>query len=82
MSRIDVYTAGCPLCEDAVGIARTTAGDTHEVVVHDLRTDESALSRAREAGVASVPAVSVDGQVLACCRSGGVSRQEIEAALA
>lgn len=82
MAHIDVYTAGCPLCESAVHQATEAAGDRHEIAVHDLHRDQDAASAARKAGVTTVPAIVVDGGLLGCCRSGGVSRSELDDALA
>lgn len=42
--RVEVFTAGCPLCEEAVGLVRSLACPSCEVQVYDLRegcaTDE------------------------------------------
>ncbi len=70
--QIDVYTAGCPLCEDVIGTVRRLAMPEQTVTVHDLR-DEDAAERAARLGVRSVPAVVVDGRLAGCCMGGGVS---------
>jgi glutaredoxin len=70
--KIDVYTTGCPLCEEAVTLVRRVACDSCEVEVHDL-TDAAVAERAVALGVRSVPAVVVDGALAGCCRSGGVT---------
>ncbi|MCH7646924.1 MAG: glutaredoxin, partial [Nitrospinae bacterium] len=59
--QVEVFTAGCPLCEDAVALVKGLACPSCEVVVHDLRADGEAVSRARRFGVNAVPAVVVDG---------------------
>lgn len=76
--QIDVYTAGCPLCEDAVETARRLATTEQTVTVHDLR-DKDAAERAARLGVRSVPAVVVDGRLAGCCTSGGVSEAGLRA---
>jgi len=76
--QIDVYTSGCPLCEDAVETARRLATPEQTVTVHDLR-DEATAERAVRLGVRSVPAVVVDGRLAGCCTGGGVSEAGLRA---
>lgn len=62
-TRIEVFSAGCPLCEDAV----RQAGSLGEVEVVDLRSAEG-QQRAQQYGISRVPAVVVDGRLGACCQ--------------
>ena len=62
-NRIEVFSAGCPLCEDAV----RQAGGLGEVDVVDIRSADGA-QRARQYGIARVPAVVVDGRLGECCQ--------------
>jgi glutaredoxin 3 len=78
--RIEIFSAGCPVCEDGTARVRALAGDDHEIVVHDLRGDEAAAQLAAEHGIKAVPAVVVDGQLLACCRNTGPTEEELVAA--
>jgi glutaredoxin 3 len=78
--RIELFSAGCPLCEQGEALVREVAGKHQEVTIHDLRKDASAASRAAEHGVNVVPAVLVDGELLGCCRNTGPSREELIAA--
>ena len=78
--RIEIFSAGCPVCEEGTARVRALAGDDEEVVVHDLRADEAAARRAAEHGVKAVPAVVVDGQLLGCCRNSGPTEEELVAA--
>ncbi len=71
--QVEVFTVGCPLCEDAVALVKGLACPSCEVVVHDLRADGEAVSRARRFGVNAVPAVVVDGRLAECCTRGTVS---------
>ena len=78
--RIEIFGAGCPVCEEGTARVREMAGDDQEIVVYDLRTDEAAAERAAEHGIKAVPAVVVDGQLLACCRNTGPTKEELAAA--
>ena len=73
---IEVFSAGCPLCDDAVALVENVAGSSHAITVLDLR-EEKVPSRARALGVRSVPAVVVDGDLLDCCEGRGISQQTL-----
>lgn len=79
---IEIFTAGCPCCDEAVQTVRDTACPSCEVVVRDLRegcaTDEC-RDKARDYGIRSVPTVVVNGVVADCCRAGGVSVEALRA---
>jgi hypothetical protein len=78
--RIEIFSAGCPVCEEGTAKVRALAGDEDEVVVYDLRADEAAAGRAAEHGIRAVPAVVVDGELLGCCRNTGPTEEELLAA--
>ena len=78
--RIEIFSAGCPVCEAGEARVRQLAGDHQEVVVHDLLHDETAAALAADQGIRAVPAVVVDGQLLGCCRNSGPSDEELVAA--
>lgn len=81
MAKVEIFTAGCPLCDRAVQLVGEVAGAGHEVVVHDLGRDERAVERASSYGVRTVPAVVVDGSLVGCCRNTGPRREDLTAAL-
>src|SRR2546428_11257480 len=71
--RVEVFTAGCPVCTEVVGLVRAIACPSCEVRVYDLR-DGCATNECREKatryGVTAVPAVAVCGGLLDCCPRG------------
>jgi glutaredoxin len=69
---IEVFSAGCPLCEEAIQLVRRIAGPAGDLTIHDLRTDPTAQERARQLGIHRVPAVVINGRLAQCCRSGPV----------
>lgn len=77
--RIEVFSAGCPICEETVRTVREEACGDCEVVVVDLHQPEGA-DRARELGVESAPAVAVGGELAGCCSDGGPALQELREA--
>ena len=80
VQRIEIFSAGCPVCVAGETRVREVAGGHQEVVVHDLRNDEAAAARAAEHGISTVPAVVVDGRLLGCCSNAGPDRDELVAA--
>lgn len=76
--QVEVFTAGCPVCEPVVAMANTLACSDCDVTVYDLH--ESGADKASAYGLNRVPAVVVDGRVAACCETGGVNRADLEEA--
>ena len=69
---IEVFTAGCPCCEEAVRLVKSLACESCDVQVLDMRSDRAVQARAKQYGVQRVPAIVVNGQLADCCRSGAV----------
>ncbi|HJT02717.1 MAG TPA: thioredoxin family protein [Pseudonocardiaceae bacterium] len=76
--QVEVFTAGCPICQPTVELVRELACSDCEVTVHDLH--EGGAERARQYGITTVPAVVVNGQVARCCERGGPDREQLRAA--
>jgi hypothetical protein len=66
--QIQIFTAGCPLCEETIRHVQTLACKDCEVVERPL-ADPDVGRRARELGIARVPAVVIDGALADCCRA-------------
>ncbi len=76
---IEVYSAGCPACRDALERVRALACPSCEVVERDANAPE-AEEAMRRLGIARVPAVVVDGALAACCDVDGVDEAALRAA--
>ncbi|TET45658.1 thioredoxin family protein [candidate division TA06 bacterium] len=76
--KVEVFTAGCPLCEETVQLVNKIACPSCDVTVYDLK--EKGLEKAREYGVSSVPTVVVDGKILDCCKRGKPTEEDLRAA--
>ncbi|MCA1616373.1 MAG: thioredoxin family protein [Acidobacteria bacterium] len=77
--KIEVFSAGCPACEEAVRMVNDIACSSCEVEVLDMHEPEVA-ARAERYGVRSVPAVAVDGKLADCCAGRGVDEMTLRAA--
>jgi len=76
---VEVFSAGCAVCEEAIEMVTRLAGDSCDVRVLNM-SDMDVVKRARALGVRSVPAVAIDGQLASCCAGRGVDEQSLRAA--
>lgn len=74
---VEVFTAGCPCCDDAVKAVQAAACPSCDVQILDMRADKAAQAKAKQYGINSVPAVVINGQLADCCRSGPVDPVEL-----
>ena len=77
--KIEVFSAGCPACEDAIGLVKRNACPSCEVTVLDMNVPDVAR-RAKDLGIRSIPAVVIDGKVAGCCQGRGVDEAVLRAA--
>lgn len=69
--KIEVFSAGCPACEETIALINQIACPSCEIEVLDMRQKEVA-TKARQYGIRSVPAVVIDGKLADCCSGRGV----------
>ncbi len=77
--KIEVFSAGCPVCEQTVELVKRIACDSCDVTVLDLH-DAEVASRAKKLNIKSVPAVVIDGKLAQCCESRGPDEETLRAA--
>lgn len=71
MATIEVFTAGCACCDDALGAVRAASCPSCTITVRDM-TNASDAAPAKQYGIQRVPAVVVDGKLADCCGSRGI----------
>ena len=76
---VEIFSAGCPACTDAVALVRQVACPSCEVSVLDM-SDAALAGRAKGLGVRSVPAVVIDGTLANCCAGRGPGEATLRAA--
>ncbi len=76
--KIEIFTAGCSLCDDAVQLVQDVACSSCSVEVLDMK-DESAQQKAKRYGVTRVPSVVVNGTLADCCQTGAVNADSLQA---
>ena len=77
--KVEVFSAGCPACQDVVTLVQQVACPSCEVSVLDMN-DPNISSRAKSLGVRSVPAVVIDGKLADCCTGRGPDEATLRAA--
>lgn len=68
--KVEIFSAGCAVCDELVERVRAIACPSCDVVVLDMQRDDVA-ERARSLGVSSIPAVAIDGTLADCCAGRG-----------
>jgi len=76
--KLEVFSAGCPACEETIRLVKSVACPSCEVTVLDMN-DPSVASRAKSLGIHSVPSVAVDGQLATCCADPGLNETILRA---
>ena len=68
--KIEIFTVGCPACQEAVELVKRIAGSAHDVEILDMHQPDVA-ARARGHSIRSLPSVVVDGALAGCCAGRG-----------
>ena len=77
--KVEIFSAGCPACDETVDLVNRIACPSCEVTVLDMR-DPEVSARAKALGVRSVPAVVIDGRLADCCVGRGPDESALRAA--
>lgn len=78
--KIEIFTANCPICDPVVKMVNELSCGNCEVTVYDMIEqceDKTCLNKAKEYGIARIPAVAIDGKLLNCCEAGAITKDEL-----
>ena len=75
----EVFSAGCPVCEETIKMVKRIACPSCEVNVLDMK-DQAVADRAKLLGIRSIPAVVIDGKLSDCCAGRGPDEATLKAA--
>ncbi len=76
---IEIFSAGCAVCQDTINLVNSLICPSCEVMVLDMHQPAIA-NRAKELGIKSVPAVVVNGKLASCCEGRGPDAGALKAA--
>ncbi len=77
--KIEVFSAGCPACDETVALVRSIACASCDIEVLDMR-NAAVTERAKRYGIRRIPAVVIDGKLADCCTGGGPEASVLKAA--
>ena len=76
---VEIFSAGCAVCDQTISRIRSLACPSCQVVVLDMK-EAGVAKRARDLGVRSVPAVAIDGKLADCCSRAGPDEAVLQGA--
>ena len=77
--KIEIFSAGCPVCQDAIAAIKDNACASCDVTILDMN-DPTVSGRANRLGIKSVPAIVIDGKLADCCAGRGPDIVALKAA--
>lgn len=77
--KVEVFSAGCSVCNEAVEMVKGISCGDCEVKVLDMK-EPAVADRARGLGIRSVPAIVIDGKLADCCAGRGPDEATLRAA--
>lgn len=77
--KVEVFSAGCQVCEDAIALVKKIASPSCEVSVLNMN-DINVAKRAKQIGIRTVPAMVIEGQLAQCCAGSGLDEQVLKLA--
>ena len=77
--QVEIFTADCQICDDAVALVNKVAQGKSNVTVCKMQ-DMAMATRAKALGITSVPAVVIDGKLAACCSGRGIDEAVLRVA--
>jgi glutaredoxin len=60
--KVEIFSADCPLCRDAIETVKQNACSSCDVLVLDMK-DYEVAQRAKSLGIRSVPSIVIDGKL-------------------
>lgn len=68
--KIEIFSAGCTVCDNAIQMVRDIACPSCDISILDM-TDTAIAKRADQIGINSLPAILIDGELAECCSGRG-----------
>jgi uncharacterized Fe-S center protein len=78
--KIELFTAGCTVCEPVVEMVKSMACSDCDVVIYDISKPcdtKECLEKVKTYGIKALPAIAVNGKLLSCCQNKGISAEEL-----
>ncbi len=76
---VEIFSAGCPICEEAVQRVKDMACPSCDINVLDMK-DPKIADRAKKMGIHKIPTIVIDGKIADCCIGGALNEQSLKEA--
>lgn len=76
---VEIFTAGCPVCDPVVQMVKEASCNNCEITVYDLVKqceEKNCTDKMRRYGINRVPSIVVDGRLLECCDK-AITKQDL-----
>jgi glutaredoxin 3 len=73
---IEIFSAGCSLCQDAVRDVKGKYSKSAEVKELNMHNADIA-ERAKKIGITTVPSIVIDGKIADCCSGQGLKLESL-----
>lgn len=77
--KVEIFSAGCTLCEETIALVNCVTCPSCELEVLDVHT-EAAANRAKVLKITAVPAVVIDGKIADCCKGCDLDEEALRSA--
>lgn len=77
---VEIFTAGCPLCEPVVNMVKDLSCENCDITIYDMVTQcdsKVCLDKAKAYGIVRIPAVVVNGKLLKCCENNAITKEAL-----
>ena len=69
---IEIFSAGCPVCEPVVSLVKETSCENCKITIYNLSEQYASkicVTKMEQYGVKRLPAIAVNGKLLDCCKN-------------
>ncbi|MCM4157986.1 thioredoxin family protein [Gramella sp. AN32] len=78
--QVEVFTAGCPLCDPVVKMVKELACGNCDVQIYDLVKqcdDKTCIAKMKEYNLKKIPAVAINGKLLDCYKDSAITKEKL-----
>jgi len=78
--QIEIFTAGCPVCDPVVQLVKDTICENCEVTIYNLSEQcesKICIKKMEEYGVKRLPAITVNGELIGCCKNIEITKEDL-----
>jgi hypothetical protein len=74
--QVEIFTAGCPICEPVVQLVKDTASSNCEITIYNL-SEVGNDNICKKYNVKRLPSIAIDGKLLECCKNIEITKEDL-----